>query len=54
MKCLIVEDEFAAHKLLQVYLSDYADCFFVVNGREVVDAFKDALSEGAILRPNMP
>ncbi len=46
MKCLIVEDEFAARKLLQVYLSDYADCFIAVNGREAVDAFKDALSEG--------
>ena len=46
MKCLIVEDEFAASKLLQIYLSDYADCFIAVNGREAVDAFKDALSEG--------
>lgn len=33
MKCLIVADEFAARKLLQVYLSDYADCFIAVNGR---------------------
>lgn len=46
MKCLIVEDEFAARKLLQFYLSDYADCFIAVNGHEAVDAFKDALSEG--------
>ena len=45
MKCLIVEDEFAARKLLQIYLSDYADFFIAVNWREAVDAFKDALSE---------
>lgn len=39
MKCLIVEDESAARKLLQIYLSDYADCLIAVNGSEAVDAF---------------
>ena len=46
MKCLIVEDDFAARKLLQVYLSDYADCFVAVNGHEVVEAVRQALDEG--------
>ena len=46
MKCLIVEDDFAARKLLQVYLSDYADCFVAVNGHEVVEAVREALDEG--------
>ncbi len=46
MKCLIVEDDFAARKLLQVYLSDYADCFVAVNGREAVEAVRQALGEG--------
>ncbi|MEA3226399.1 MAG: response regulator [Planctomycetota bacterium] len=46
MKCLIVEDEFTARKLLQVYLSDYGDCFVAVNGREAVQAFREALEEG--------
>lgn len=45
MKCLIVEDEFAARKLLQMYLSDYGDCFVAVNGREAVEAFREALEE---------
>lgn len=45
MKCLIVDDEFAARKLLQVYLSDYADYFVAVNGREAVEAVREALEE---------
>lgn len=42
MKCLIVDDEFAARKLLQVYLSEYADCFVAVNGQEAVEAVREA------------
>lgn len=45
MKCLIVEDDFTARKLLQIYLSDYADCFIAVNGREAVEAVRQALDE---------
>ena len=37
MKFLIVEDDFTARKLLQIYLSDYGDCFVAVNGREAVE-----------------
>ena len=46
MKCLIVEDDFPARKLLQVYLSDYGDCFVAANGREAVEAVRQALEEG--------
>ncbi len=46
MKCLIVEDNFAARKLLQKYLSGYGDCDVAANGIEAVDAFKEALDEG--------
>lgn len=46
MKCLIVEDDFAARRVLQVYLSDYADCFIAVNGLEAVEAVKEALEDG--------
>jgi two-component system chemotaxis response regulator CheY len=46
MKCLIVEDDFTARKLMQTYLSDCADCFVAVNGYEAVEAVKDALDEG--------
>lgn len=42
MKCLIVEDDFTARKLLQVYLSDYGECFVAVNGHEAVQAVREA------------
>jgi two-component system chemotaxis response regulator CheY len=45
MKCLIVEDNFTARKLLQIYLSPIADCSFSVNGQEAVEAVRDALDE---------
>jgi len=43
MKVLIVEDDFTARKLLQVYLREHADCDVAVNGKEAVQAFGDAL-----------
>ena len=46
MKCLIVEDDFTACKLLQTYLSDYGDCFIAVNGDGAVEAFREALKQG--------
>ena len=46
MKCLIVEDDFAARKLLQIYLSDYGDCFIAVNGNEAVEAVRESFKEG--------
>jgi len=42
MKVLIVEDDFTARKLLQVFLREHADCEVAVNGKEAVQAFADA------------
>ena len=46
MKCLIVEDDFTCRRLLQAYLTDYADCFLACNGREAIEAFTEALETG--------
>jgi len=46
MKCLIVEDDSTACKLLQTYLADYGDYFIAVDGRKVVKAFRKALKQG--------
>ena len=46
MKFLIVEDDFAARKLLQTYLSVYGECAIAVNGREAIEAFSESLKEG--------
>lgn len=43
MKSLIVEDDFAARKLMQIYLSELGDCSVAVNGKEALDAFTKAL-----------
>ncbi len=45
MKCLIVEDDFVARKLMQVYLSEHFDCFIAVNGNEAVEAVREAFEE---------
>ena len=46
MKSLIVEDDPVAKKLLQVYLSDYGDTFYAVNGKEAVRAVEESLNSG--------
>ena len=46
MRSLIVEDDPVAEKLLQVYLSDYGDTFYAVNGKEAVQAVEDSLNSG--------
>ncbi len=43
MKCLIVEDDFVARKLILTFLSKYAECDVAVNGKEATEAFRDAL-----------
>lgn len=61
MKYLIVEDNFAAQKLLQIYLSNYGDCNIAVDGNEAVEAFRQAVDEKEpydlicldIMMPNM-
>ena len=45
MKCLIVEDDFTSRKMLQIYLSDYGDCFIAVTGQEAIDAVREALEQ---------
>jgi two-component system chemotaxis response regulator CheY len=46
MRSLIVEDDFSARKLLQVYLADYGDTSIAVNGKEAVSAVEDSLNCG--------
>ena len=61
MKCLIVEDDFAARRLMQKYLSIHGDCDVAVDGKEAVEAFRQAMDEKElydlicldIMMPNM-
>ena len=46
MKCLIVEDDFTARRLLQQYLRAYGDCTIAINGREAVACIEQALALG--------
>ena len=43
MRCLIVEDNFAARKLLQKYLSNCGYCDVAVDGEEAVEAFSHSI-----------
>jgi len=45
MKSLIVEDDFAARRLMQIYLTSYGECSVAVNGIEAVNAVKLAIEE---------
>ena len=45
MKCLIVEDDFTARKLLLAYLSKHVECDVAVNGKEAIKAFHTAIKE---------
>ena len=45
-KILIAEDDFTCRKLLQTFLSEYGDCFVAINGREAVEAVREALDKG--------
>lgn len=46
MRALIVEDEFLSRKVLRSFLMTLFDIDIVVNGREAVEAFKIAHTEG--------
>jgi two-component system chemotaxis response regulator CheY len=46
LKILIAEDDFACRKILQSFLSEFGECFVVINGHEAVEAVKSALDEG--------
>jgi two-component system, chemotaxis family, chemotaxis protein CheY len=45
MKCLIVEDDSSALKLMQRYLDEYADCDTAMDGQEAINVFKRAIEE---------
>jgi two-component system, chemotaxis family, chemotaxis protein CheY len=46
MRVLLVEDDFVSRLLLQTFLSRYGECHVAVNGREAVEAFRNALEQG--------
>lgn len=46
MNSLIVEDDFTARKLMQVYLEELGSCYIAVNGKEAVEAVTEAMDEG--------
>lgn len=46
MKTLIVEDDFTSRLLLQELLKSYGPCHVAINGREAVDAVRQALEAG--------
>ena len=42
LRTLLVEDDFASRLVLRTFLSRFGDCDIAVNGREAVDAFREA------------
>ncbi len=46
MRSLIVDDNFVARKLLQIYLSELGSCFVAVNGVEAVEAVRQSIKDG--------
>ncbi len=46
MKSLVVDDDYAARKLLQRLLSGTGDVNVAVNGQDAIDAFKEAFGSG--------
>ena len=46
MKTLIVEDDFTSRLLMQAILSPHGECHIAVNGREAIQAFRLARSQG--------
>jgi two-component system chemotaxis response regulator CheY len=45
MKSLIVEDDFAARRLMQIYLAVFGECSVAINGIEAVNAVRIALEQ---------
>lgn len=46
MKTLIVEDDFTSRLLLQTFLSKYGTCHIAANGKEAIEAYRLAETEG--------
>ncbi len=61
MKFLIAEDDLISRKVMRNYLIPYGECDIVVNGREALDAFNEAIKKNEpydlvcmdIMMPNM-
>jgi two-component system chemotaxis response regulator CheY len=45
MKSLIVEDDFATRRLMQIYLAEFGECSIAINGIEAVNATKLAFEQ---------
>jgi two-component system chemotaxis response regulator CheY len=46
LKILIVEDDFSSRFLLQKILEEHGTCHIAVNGKEAVEAVKNAMDDG--------
>lgn len=46
LQVLLVEDDFSSRLVLQTFLSRYGECHIAVNGKEAVEAFRNALEHG--------
>lgn len=47
IKSLIVEDDFAARRLMQIYLDPHGECSIAINGIEAINAIKHGIKENA-------
>ncbi len=45
MKSLIVEDDFGARRLMQIYLAAFGECSVAINGIEAVNAIRIAIEQ---------
>lgn len=43
MKSLIVEDDFTARRLMQIYLAGFGECAVAINGVEAVNAIEEGM-----------
>ena len=48
MKFLVVEDDLISRNVLQKFLAPYGECSIAVNGRQAIDAFKEAVENKAL------
>ena len=44
MKSLIVEDDFTARRLMQIYLASFGECAVAINGVEAVNAIEERIA----------
>ena len=46
MRSLIVEDDFTARRLMQIYLASFGECAVAINGVEAINAVNQAFDDG--------